>query len=119
VQLLNRQKGILTMATLHASLASHVNAANRRSLERVDVAIWSQVRIFGQPAFPARISNLSATGCMFFSPCPITDYAAVHVELPRIGWVKATALWSLGDKIGAEFENLIPAAEFVLLRPFL
>ena len=106
------------MTTTPATMASRVFAVDRRSSERVDVALWVRIRVQGQPEHPARIANISRTGFMAMTPCPVFDYAPVLVELPRIGWVRATTLWSLGDRIGGEFEQPIAADEFAKLRPF-
>jgi PilZ domain len=106
------------MASLPSTLASKVFAIDRRSSERVDVVIWARIRVQGQPEHPARIANISGSGFMAMSPCPIYDYAPMLVELPRIGWVKATALWSMGDRVGGEFEQLLEPEQLALLRPF-
>lgn len=106
------------MTTTPVTLASRVFAVDRRSSERVDVALWVRIRVQGQPEHPARIANISRTGFMAMTPCPVYDYAPILVELPRIGWVRATTLWSLGDRIGGEFEQPIEADEFGKLRPF-
>ncbi len=108
------------MTTLPATqtLASRIFATDRRMAERVDVAIWARIRVQGQPDHPARIGNISASGFMAMTPCPIYDYAPLLVELPRIGWVKASALWSLGDRIGGEFEQLLDAEAMSKLRPY-
>lgn len=106
------------MTTPPVSMASRVFAVDRRSAERVDVALWVRIRVQGQPEHPARIANISRTGFMAMTPCPVYDYAPVLVELPRVGWIRATTLWSLGDRIGGEFEHPIEADEFAKLRPF-
>ncbi len=106
------------MVTTPATLTSRVFATDRRSAERVDVALWVRIRVQGQPEHPARIANISRTGFMAMTPCPVYDYAPVLVELPRIGWVRATMLWALGDRIGGEFEQLIEPDDFAKLRPF-
>jgi len=100
------------------TLAGRIFASDRRMSERVDVAIWARIRVQGQPEHPARIGNISMSGFMAMTPCPIYDYAPLLVELPRIGWVKATALWSLGDRIGGEFEHMLDPETFGKLRPF-
>lgn len=107
------------MATNSAvTLASRVFAVDRRSAERVDVALWVRVRVQGQPEHPARIANISRTGFMAMTPCPVYDYAPLLVDLPRIGWVRATTLWALGDRIGGEFEQVLEPEDFAKLRPF-
>ena len=72
------------MVTTPATLTSRVFATDRRSAERVDVALWVRIRVQGQPEHPARIANISRTGFMAMTPCPVYDYAPVLVELPRI-----------------------------------
>jgi hypothetical protein len=106
------------MTTAPVTLASRVFAVDRRSSERVDVALWVRIRVQGQPEHPARIANISRTGFMAMTPCPVYDYAPILVELPRVGWVRATTLWSLGDRIGGEFEQSLEPDDFAKLRPF-
>jgi hypothetical protein len=95
------------MAALPDTLAQRIFASDRRMSERIDVSIWTRVKIFGQPEHPARIGNISGSGFMAMTPCPVYDYAPIVIELPQIGWVKATALWAMGDRIGGEFEELL------------
>lgn len=95
------------MAALPDTLAKRIFASDRRMSERIDVSIWTRVKLFGQAEHPARIGNISASGFMAMTPCPVYDYAPLVIELPQIGWVKATALWSMGDRIGGEFEELL------------
>ncbi len=95
------------MAALPDTLAKRIFASDRRMSERIDVSIWTRVKLFGEPEHPARIGNISASGFMAMTPCPVYDYAPIMIELPQIGWVKATALWAMGDRIGGEFEELL------------
>jgi PilZ domain len=106
------------MTALPATLASRIFATDRRESERVDVAIWARVRVQGQPEYPARVGNISGSGFMAMTPCPIYDYAPLLIELPRIGWIKATALWSMGDRLGGEFEQMIEHDDLMKLRPY-
>lgn len=108
----------IEMAASPTSIASRVFAVDRRSSDRIDVAIWARIRVQGQPEHPARIGNISSSGFMAMTSCPIYDYAPMLVELPQIGWVKATALWSMGDRIGGEFEQLLDSDAMGKLRTF-
>jgi hypothetical protein len=95
------------MTALPAELATRIFASDRRMAERFDVVLWTRVRVPGKSEHPARIGNISASGFMAMTSCPVQDYAALEIELPKTGWVKATALWSMGDRIGGEFESLL------------
>jgi PilZ domain len=95
-----------------------VFAMDRRSNSRKDVTIWSRVRVKGQPDHPARVVNISRSGCMIMSPCVAPDYAIIMIELPQMGWVSATSLWTAGDRIGLEFDQLLAETSFARLRPY-
>jgi PilZ domain len=106
------------MATLPDTLATRIFASDRRMAERIDVSIWTRLKLYGQPEHPARIANISASGFMAMTPCPVYDYAPIVVELPGIGWVKATVLWAMGDRIGGEFEELLDRDAMLKLEEF-
>ena len=106
------------MAALPETLAKRIFASDRRMSERIDVTIWTKVKLFGEAEHPARIGNISASGFMAMTSCPVYDYAPVLIDLPGIGWVKATALWSMGDRIGGEFEELLPRDAMEKLEEF-
>lgn len=91
------------MANAFSSLSAHVQASERRYTERVEVAIWSRIRFPGRSEYPTRIANVSASGLMAMTPCPVADNIEIEIELPSIGWHRAKIMWCMGDKIGAEF----------------
>jgi hypothetical protein len=95
------------MTVLPAELATRIFASDRRMAERIDVVLWTRVRIPGKSEHPARIGNISASGFMVMTSCPVQDYAVIEIELPKTGWVNATVLWAMGDRIGGEFESLL------------
>lgn len=96
--------------------ANQVFALDRRMHDRIEVAIWTRMKVENQPEYPARVSNLSRSGFMAMTSCPLHDYALVMIELPRIGWVRATALWSMVDRVGCEFEQALSPDAFEHLR---
>ena len=106
------------MTAQPATLASRIFASDRRMAERIDVALWVRICVPGKPEHPARIGNISNSGFMAMTSCPTQDYAPLMVELPKIGWVKASALWAMGDRIGGEFETLLSDADMKLLQEF-
>ncbi len=91
------------MSAATNALAGQMSAIDRRSAERVDIALWSRIRAHSRPDYSMRICNVSRVGLMAMTPCPVSDHDRVQIELPAIGWHEATIVWALGDRIGAAF----------------
>ncbi|MEY2927183.1 MAG: hypothetical protein RL367_1660 [Pseudomonadota bacterium] len=104
------------MANLTSALASHIHNAERRDNGRVEVAIWSQLRTRDGRTFPARICNISPGGMLVMTPATARDYSELDIELPAVGWKCCMSVWSLGDKMGLEFD---PPLDPSLLQRFI
>lgn len=100
------------MSASSNALAGQMSAIDRRTSERVDIALWSRIRAQSRPDYSMRICNVSSVGLMAMTPCPVSDNDRVQIELPAIGWHDATVVWVLGDRIGASFVRPIDAELF-------
>jgi hypothetical protein len=72
-------------------------------------------------ALPATLaSRIFATDRRESERVDVAIWARVRVqgqpEYP--GWIKATALWSMGDRLGGEFEQMIEHDDLMKLRPY-
>jgi hypothetical protein len=104
------------MANLTSALATRMHNAERRDSDRVEVAIWTQLRTRDGRTFPARICNISPGGMMIMTPAKLRDYAELNIDLPAIGWKCAMSAWSLSDKMGIEFD---PPLDPALVQRFI
>ncbi len=95
-----------------------VFASDRRSDERIDVAIWTRIKLSDQSEFPARITNISRIGLMAMTPCEINDGVRLELEIPEIGWISGELQWRLGDRMGIAFRRELAPQAFMLLAPF-
>lgn len=81
----------------------HFNAESRREPRE---AVDFRARIWGSTCkpSPALLVNISPHGCMVRSDqiVPIGEKLTVH--LPGIGNMQGIVIWSLGARIGIEFE---------------
>lgn len=95
-----------------APINSNTMSEERRSLDRMDVALWGRIRLRDRTQHPARICNMSPGGFMALTPVRVTGFAEVDIEIPSLGWKSAIAMWNRGDQLGAEFEPPLPQAVF-------
>lgn len=106
------------MAAALQSKSAVVFALDRRSLDRLDVAIWSQIRGDDDTDHPARITNISPAGLMAMTPAPLQSDQHVRINLPEIGWVAARVGWTMGDRAGFEFHVMLEDEPFSRLAPY-
>lgn len=106
------------MAAALQSKSAVVFALDRRSLDRIDVAIWSSIRAEDDVDNPARITNISPAGLMAMTPAKLVADQQVRINLPDIGWVAARVGWTMGDRAGFEFNVLLDDEAFAKLAPF-
>ncbi|MEG3177481.1 PilZ domain-containing protein [Sphingomonas sp. RB3P16] len=93
-----------------------------RSLVRDEVHY--RARAFGPDARQVTllIVNLSAAGLMARADLPYAVGDRMRVTLPIVGVLVAEIRWSLGGRIGCEFDGPIPLADYyellaTLLKP--
>jgi len=106
------------MAVALQSKSAVIFALDRRSKDRIDVAIWSQIRTENDEESPARITNISGAGLMAMTPAPLQADQRVRIQLPEIGWVAARVGWTMGDRVGFEFNVLLEDDAFAKLAPY-
>jgi hypothetical protein len=95
-----------------------VFATDRRSEERIDVAIWSEIQTGEDMGCPLRITNISLSGLMGMSPSTIQSDVMVRVKLPEIGWVEGYIVWRMIDRIGIDFRKALQPECFLKLSPY-
>lgn len=95
-----------------------VFAKDRRSSDRIDVAIWTQLHTKGSEAYPIRITNVSPAGLMGMTPCPSDEATRITIDLPELGTLDGSIAWRLGDRIGISFRRMMTEEDFLLLAPF-
>lgn len=84
-------------------LAQHIFDVEKRRAERDAVSIKAELHESGKEGHEVLIGNLSPFGFMAISPESYREGTLVRLELPMIGAVNAKIVWSLSDRIGAEF----------------
>src|SRR3978361_946090 len=95
------------MASASYQLVEQVAAAERRRAERREVALDTLMADRESRAFAVRSLNLSPEGFMAQSDWPLCERAPVRVDIPTIGWLRGDVVWVLGDRVGANFRDLI------------
>lgn len=84
-------------------LAQHIFDVEKRRAERDAVSIKAELHEPNEEAHEVLIGNLSPFGFMAISPVGYREGTLVRLQLPMIGEVNARIVWSLSDRIGAEF----------------
>jgi hypothetical protein len=83
-------------------------AALSRGADRDSLFMQAQVAIAGKTdVVSVRVRNLSAGGMLAESPVPVTQGAAVEVELRNIGPVPGRVVWTGEKKFGIAFDRAI------------
>jgi hypothetical protein len=95
-----------------------VFAKDRRSSDRIDVAIWTQIHTKSGEAHPIRITNISPAGLMGMTPCTSDEASRITIELPELGTLDGSIAWRLGDRIGISFRRMMTEEDFLQLVPF-
>jgi PilZ domain len=103
---------------LLAEPTSSVFASDRRSEERIDVAIWSEIQTGEDVGCPLRITNISLSGLMGMSPSTLQSDILVRVKLPEIGWIEGYIMWRMIDRIGIDFRKALQPESFLKLSPY-
>ena len=84
-------------------LAQHIFDAEKRRAARDAVSIRAALHEPGEDRHEILVGNLSPFGFMAISPHSYREGTLVRLDLPLIGEVNARIVWSLSDRIGAEF----------------
>lgn len=84
-------------------LAQHIFNVEKRRAARNAVSIRAELHEPGEEAHEIIVGNLSPFGFMAISPVAYREGTLVRLHLPMINEVNARIIWSLSDRIGAEF----------------
>ncbi len=84
-------------------LAQHIFDVEKRRAARDAVSIKAKLHEPGKDGHEILIGNLSPFGFMAISPRTYREGTLVRLDLPMIGEVNAKIVWSLSDRVGAEF----------------
>jgi PilZ domain len=106
------------MSAALQSKSAVIFALDRRSKDRIDVALWSWIRAEDEEDQPIRITNVSLAGLSGMTPLKLASDQMVRLCLPDIGWVAAKTCWVMGDRVGFEFNLLIEDESFDKLLKF-
>lgn len=95
---------------MRGALPSHIFAVDQRRAARDVVSAAVTLRRAGPPyglPVAARLLNISRSGFMASSALRVVDGARIAVELPLLGNVPARAVWSMEDRLGGAFLEVI------------
>ncbi|MGP1282741.1 MAG: PilZ domain-containing protein [Parasphingopyxis sp.] len=84
-------------------LAQHIFDVEKRRAARDAVSIRAALHEPGADSHEILVGNLSPFGFMAISPKAYREGTLVRLDLPLIGEVNARIVWSLSDRLGAEF----------------
>ena len=96
---------------------SNLAYATERREERHEVHHRTRAAAVDGPDIAIIVVNLSPNGLMARCEQAIDVGARLHVALPGIGLVHAEVRWSLGGRIGCEFQHSIPLPSYYGLLP--
>lgn len=83
-------------------------AALSRGADRDSLFLQASLLISGRPApVIVRVRNLSAGGMLAESPVPVTEGAAIAVELGNVGRVPGRVVWAGEGKFGIAFDRQV------------
>ncbi len=86
----------------------------RRKRERECVALDTLMCDREGRTFGAQILNLSNGGLMATTEAPLCERDPIRIDLPTIGWIRATVVWVLADRVGVQFRDPIDPDELAV-----
>ena len=92
---------------IKARIADAEDPTDRRRASRHAVDLEAHVRELGESGIDARILNISESGFMAESDGRFEVGSRVWLMLPGRERANAVVKWTAGDKLGAEFAELI------------
>ena len=88
-------------------------AFDRRGAAREEVFYRTRATSQAGDAVQLQIVNVSACGFMARCEAELTAGESISVRLPVIGDVSAEVRWSLGGRIGCQFDRMIDLAPYL------
>ncbi len=95
-------------------ITSNMLDSERRKRDRESVALDTLMCNREGQTFGAQILNLSNGGLMATTEAQLCERDPVRIDLPTIGWVRATVVWVLADRVGMEFRDPIDPEELAI-----
>jgi PilZ domain len=95
-------------------LTTQMLDTERRKRERASVALDTLMCDRENRTFGVQILNLSNGGLMAIAETDLCERDPVRIDLPTIGWIRATVVWVLGDRIGVQFRDPIDPDELAV-----
>jgi len=92
---------------IKARIANATDPTDRRRSERVAVELDAKVRELGSEGTEARVVNISDTGFMAQSSGEFEVGSRIWLMLPGRDRASAIVRWTAGDKLGAEFSEVM------------
>ena len=86
----------------------------RRKRERASVALDTLMCDREGRTFGVQILNLSNGGLMAITEAPLCERDPVRIDLPTIGWIRATVVWVLAERVGVQFRDAIDPDELAV-----
>lgn len=88
---------------------------DRRGAEREEVFFRTRATTQAGDVVQLQIVNMSAGGFMARCETDLAADEAIAVRLPVIGEVSAEVRWSLGGRVGCQFDRMIDLAPYLQL----
>ena len=95
-------------------MTSNMIDSDRRKRERASVALDTLMCDREGRTFGAQILNLSNGGLMATTEAPLCERDPIRIDLPTIGWIRATVVWVLADRVGVQFREPIDPDELAV-----
>lgn len=86
-----------------------------RRAERDEVFLRTSLTLGKRSGISAQLVNISAYGFMIRTNETAAVGSPIRVRIPELGELSAQVVWSLGGRIGAEFELPIPERDYPVL----
>jgi hypothetical protein len=90
-------------------------ATDRREAPREEVFYRTRAVRPGGAGLSLHVVNISASGLMARTDEPFTIGEALRIRLPVIGEVGAQVRWSLGGRIGCQFDRMVELVPYLEL----
>lgn len=102
------------MSALAPDMTTQMLDTERRKRERASVALDTLMCDREGRTFGVQILNLSNGGLMAITETPLCERDPVRIDLPTIGWIRATVVWVLADRVGVQFRDPIDPDELAV-----